>query len=64
MIVLKWICFILVCLDTLGYIVGQTAKIVTKNTAAGKMGVLLGLCIGTAARVFVLYGTATCWLLN
>lgn len=55
MIVLKWICFILVCLDTLGYIIEQSQK---KGIAH-----FIGLCLGIAARVYVLYGAAAYWLL-
>lgn len=55
MIVLKWICFILVCLDTVSYIVQQANKL---DGAAR----LIGLLLGIAARVFVLYGAASCWL--
>lgn len=51
MIVLKWICFILVCLDTVGYIVEKANQM---NGVAS----LIGLCLGIAARVYVLYCTA------
>ena len=54
--ILKWICFILVCLDTVSYIVTQGSK----SDGAAKF---IGLCVGIAARVYVLYGTASCWLL-
>ncbi len=57
MIVLKWICFILVCLDTVGYII-EGAKDIEN------IGSLIGLLLGIAARVFVLYGALTCWLLG
>ena len=56
MAVLKWICFILVCLDTVGYIIEKVENM-------DSVGHLIGLLIGIACRVFVLYGTATCWLL-
>lgn len=55
--VLKWICFILVCLDTLSYILEQASNM--KSIAN-----FIGLCIGIAARVYVLYGAATYWLLT
>lgn len=55
MIVLKWICFILVCLDTLGYIIEQSEK--------KGIDYFIGLCLGIAARVYVLYGTVAYWLL-
>ena len=53
--VLKWICFILVCLDTVSYIVSQAIKL-------DGVARLIGLCLGIAARVYVLYGTAAYWL--
>ena len=53
--VLKWICFLLVCLDVVGYVIEKSNNIKCFSN-------LLGLLIGIAARVFVLYGTATCWL--
>lgn len=60
--VLKWICFIIVCLDTVSYIVEQANRIEKQNKASSKAGSLLGLCVGIAARVYVLYGAGTCWL--
>ena len=54
---LKWICFLLVCLDVVGYVI-------EKGKELDSFGNLIGLLIGIAARVFVLYGTATCWLLS
>lgn len=57
MIVLKWICFILVCLDTISYIVNQGKK-------TDCISKLIGLCLGTAARVYVLYGAAAYWLFD
>ena len=54
---LKWICFLLVCGDTLGYILQKANKLNEWET-------VIGLCIGTAMRCFVLYGTLTCWLLT
>lgn len=56
MIVLKWICFILVCIDVVGYIIEKARDM--ESIAS-----LIGLLLGIAARVFVLYGTLTCWLL-
>ena len=52
----KWFCFILACFDTVGYIISQAEKI--DNVAK-----LLGLMTGIVARVSLLYGTATCWVL-
>ena len=63
MIVLKWICFILVCLDTLGYIFGQAIKIENENKVSSKAGRLVGLCLGIASRVYVLYGAVAYWIL-
>lgn len=56
LVILKWICFLIVCIDTVAYIVSKTDKL---NDGT----VVVGLLIGIAMRVFVLYGTATCWLL-
>ena len=56
MMVLKWICFILVCLDTVSYIVEQA------NNLDG-VASFMGLYFGIAARVYVLYGAAAYWLL-
>lgn len=61
--VLKWICFILVCLDTLSYIISQVDNIRNKKKTTGKVGGFIGLCVGIAARVYVLCGAATCWLM-
>ena len=55
MIVLKWICFILVCLDTVRYIVEQANKL-------DGVAQFIGLCLGIASRVYVLYGAAAYWL--
>lgn len=56
MTVFKWFCFILVCLDFVGYIIEKANNM--KSIAS-----LLGFLFGIACRVFVLYGTATSWLL-
>lgn len=61
--VLKWICFILVCLDTLSYIFQGADKMQNEKRASSKLGRFIGLCVGIAARVYVLCGTATCWLM-
>lgn len=55
MIVIKWISFILVCLDTLSYMIDGTKK---EGTAS-----FVGLCIGSAARAYVLCNTVIYWLL-
>ena len=57
MIVLKWICFILVCLDTVSYIVEKANEL-------DSVAKLIGLLLGIAARVYVLYGAAAYWLLT
>ena len=62
MMILKWICFILVCLDTVGYVVDAAKRIDLENNTSGKLGKFIGMCIGIAARVYVLYGAGTCWL--
>ena len=56
MIVLKWICFIFVCINVVGYIIEKARNM--ESVAS-----LIGLLLGIAIRVFVLYGTLTCWLL-
>ena len=61
MTLLKWICFIIVCLDFIGYIIEKSTY--ENDSKARNLGEVLGLILGTIARVFVLYGTATCWLL-
>lgn len=53
---LNWCCFILICLDTASYIIEKVQVI--ENIAG-----LFGLLVGIAARLYVLYNTATCWLL-
>ena len=55
MIILKWICFTLICLDTVGYILDKSDR---KGISA-----VIGLCLGVAARAYVLYGTVTYWLM-
>lgn len=56
MMVLKWICFVLVCMDTIAYIIDKGKRL-------DGVGSLIGLCLGIAARVYVLYGAAAYWLL-
>lgn len=56
--ILKWICFIIVCLDTVSYIMEFGA-----GKRKGGLGSLIGMMGGIGARCFVLYGTLTCWLL-
>ena len=56
MVVLKWLCFILICTDVVVYIIEKSREL-------EGVGTLIVLLIGIAARVFVLYGTLTCWLL-
>lgn len=59
LLVLKWICFLIVCLDSISYVL---------EFGEGKHGkgfsVVIGLVFGVIARVIVLYGTVTTWLLN
>lgn len=52
----KWFGFILICADTVGYIVEQANKL-------DGIARLIGLSAGIALRVYALYGAATCWLL-
>lgn len=56
--VLNWIFFILVCMDTVAYIMDKARDEKCKGFAC-----LIGLLIGIVARVYVLYNTATYWLL-
>lgn len=61
--ILKWACFILLCLDVLfDYFLDRAVGMKLENTVGKKLGVLIGLLLGLAARIFVLYGAATCWL--
>lgn len=60
---LKWICFIIICTDVIGYIVGVAKDIENEIKMSGKVAKLIGLLAGVATRVFVLGGAATCWLL-
>lgn len=60
LLVLKWICFIIVCLDTVSYVM----EFGNKEKRGRGLGVLIGMICGITARVFVLYGTATTWLQN
>lgn len=58
--ILKWICFILICLDVIfDFIIQKVLKGDIHNIPS-----LSGFLIGIAARVFVLYGTLTCWVLS
>ena len=54
--IIKWICFIIVCSDTLSYILMQADK---ELDVGGAIGTLFGI----VARVYVLYNTVTYWLL-
>lgn len=63
MIILKWICFILVCLDVINYIIKQADKTKNESSSSSKAGRFVGFLLGIASRVYVLYGTATYWLL-
>lgn len=63
MVVLKWICFIVVCLDTLSYILERHDIIKSQQELSTKIAKFIGLLVGIAARVYVLCGAATGWLL-
>ena len=63
MTILKWFCFILVCTDTVMYVISQIVKNKSDTKMSKIIGDSIGLIIGILARAFVLYGTATCWLL-
>lgn len=58
--ILKWICFVIVCIDVIAYILDFGNGKREINGAS----TIFGMLIGVAARVFVLYGAATCWLLG
>ena len=51
--IIKWMCFIIVCSDTLNYIL----------ECAEERTSIVGVFVGIAIRVYVLYNTATYWLL-
>lgn len=51
MLVLKWICFIIVCLDAVGHV----GNVLTKENPT--LSLAIGLIIGILARFYVLYGT-------
>ena len=61
MAVLNWICFILICMDVVAYVMGKTTEM---NNASSKFAFIIGIMIGVAARVYVLYNAATYWLLT
>ena len=63
MTILKWFCFILVCTDTVMYVISQIVKNKSNTKMSKIIGNSIGLIIGILARAFVLYGAATCWLL-
>ena len=60
--ILKWICFLLVCLDTVAYVITSAKRIELEDKTSGKFGRFIGMCAGIVAIVYVLYGTGTCWL--
>ena len=62
MTILKCFCFILVCTDTVMYVISQIVKNKSNTKMSKIIGNSIGLIIGILARAFVLYGAATCWL--
>jgi hypothetical protein len=52
----KWFCFILICADTVSYIINKSKEV--ENVAG-----LMGLMTGITARGCALYGLVTYWLL-
>jgi hypothetical protein len=54
MIVLKFICFFIVCYDVMDYII--------KTSKCDGCASCLGMLVGIAARLYVLYGAAAYWL--
>lgn len=63
MTILKWLCFILVCTDTIVYTITQMIRTKSDTKITKIIGNSIALIIGILARVFVLYGATTCWLL-
>lgn len=61
--VLKWICFTLICGDVVGYIISSFEDIKDCVELSSKICRFIGIVLGIAARIFVLCGTATGWLL-
>lgn len=55
--VLKWFCFIVVCLDAVAYLGRKLEK-------KADIAIIIGVFIGILARFYVLYGTYTCWLMK
>ena len=53
----KWFCFILICSDTVKYIITHAKNV---DSVAG----ILGLMTGITARGCALYGTVTYWVLT
>lgn len=62
MTILKLFCFILACDGLIYYIADVVDSIDSAKTTRIKVARALGLSIGIAARVFTLYGAATCWV--
>ena len=63
MVYLNWICFILICLDVISYIMDNGSNIEKTNDMSNRIAKFIGLCTGVAARVYVLYNTINYWLL-
>lgn len=61
--IIKWFCFVLVCLDLIKY-VSDKLKQADTTVISERLGASIGITIGILARTFLLYGAATCWLLN
>lgn len=57
MLVLKWICFIIVCLDVVAYL-GDKLEQKADNVTT------IGIFLGILARIYVLYGAYTCWFMK
>lgn len=62
MTILKLICFILACDGLIYYIADVVDSIGSAKTTKIKVARTFGLSLGVAARVFTLYGAATCWV--
>ena len=61
MLVLRWICFFIVCADVIAYII---AYIIDKTEENLDGVMVFGVIFSILARLYVLYGLYTCWLVK
>ena len=57
MIIIKYICFIFLCLDSLNYFLENMS-----NDHIHQSSYFLGLILGVIGRLYALYGTYNYWL--